>query len=103
MTNINKSYAKEFKQEAIKLALSSESITATARGLGIPEATLHTWVRKAKNSSQQNITIAEGIINNATVANIVDENRELKKRIARLEQEKSILKKAATYFATELG
>ena len=41
--NVNKIYPKEFKQEAIKLALESPSITGTAKSLGIPEVTLHTW------------------------------------------------------------
>ena len=36
--NINKIYPKEFKQEAIKMALESPSITGTAKCLGIPEA-----------------------------------------------------------------
>lgn len=98
----NKIYPKEFKQEAIKLALESPSITGTAKSLGIPEATLHTWVRKAKNSGEQIITKADGTINHVNVTNILDENKELRKRLARLEQEKAILKKAATYFAAEL-
>jgi len=34
---------------------------------------------------------------------LIEENQQLKKRLARLEQEKAILKKAATYFAKELG
>jgi transposase-like protein len=33
---------------------------------------------------------------------VLDENKELKRKVARLEQEKAILKKAATYFAAEL-
>jgi len=100
--NNNKIYPKEFKKEAIKLALESPSITGTAKSLGIPEATLHTWVRKAKNSGEQIITKADGTINHVNVTHVLDENKELRKRLARLEQEKAILKKAATYFAAEL-
>ena len=33
---------------------------------------------------------------------LIEENQQLKKRLARLEQEKALLKKAATYFAKEL-
>ncbi|MGI9214828.1 MAG: transposase [Gammaproteobacteria bacterium] len=100
--NVNKIYPKEFKQEAIKLALESPSITGTAKSLGIPEATLHTWVRNAKNSGEQLITKSDDTIKHVIVNNILDENRELRKRLARLEQEKAIIKKAATYFAGEL-
>ena len=103
MARTNKSYTNEFKESAIKLAMSSVSITRTAKDLGIPEATLHTWVYKAKKSGQRAIPAADGVINNVNITAVISENLELKKRVARLEQEKSILKKAATYFATELG
>ncbi len=94
--NTNKTYPKKFKQEAIKLALESMSITGTTKSLGIPEATLHTsWVRNAKNSGEQLITKPDGTINHVNVTHILDENRKLRKRLARLEQEKAILKKAA--------
>lgn len=43
-----RSYTKEFKQEAIKLALQSPSVDNTAKELGIPGATLHVWVSKVK-------------------------------------------------------
>jgi len=35
-------------------------------------------------------------VNHVNIAEVIDENKELKKRIARLEQEKALLKKAAT-------
>ena len=103
MINKNKRYTTEFVESAVKLALSSVSICGTAKDLGIPESTLHTWVRKDKKTGQVAITTHNGVINNVNVADVLDENFELKKRVARLEQEKAILKKAATYFATELG
>ena len=102
MSNYKRSYTDEFKQEAIKLALDSLSITSTAKSIGVPEATLHTWVRKAKDSGEHKIMMSDGTVNSVNVSSILDENKQLKKKLARLEQEKAILKKAAQYFAQEL-
>lgn len=102
MVKPNRSYTNEFIKEAMKLALDSPSITATAKNLGIPTGTLHTWIRNAKKAGQQPIISKNNVVNNVNVAEILDENKDLKKKVARLEQEKAILKKAATYFAAEL-
>ena len=102
MTRRFRNYTKEFKQEAIKLALNSVSVSGAAKDLGIPEATLHTWVLNAKRSGKCPSTL-EGNASDVNVTDILEENKKLRKRLARLEQEKSILKKAATYFAKELG
>lgn len=99
----HKSYTNEFKEGAIKLALNTGSVAQTAKELGIPEGTLHTWLHRAKQSGVVAIPAPSGVINNVNVTQIINENTELKKRISRLEQEKAILKKAATYFATELA
>ena len=37
-------YTKEFRQEAVKLALQKPNITEAAKDLGIPAATLHSWI-----------------------------------------------------------
>ena len=100
MTRRFRSYTDEFKQEAVKLAVNSVSISATAKELGVPDATLHTWVKKAKRSGTC-IMLSKGTATN--VNDLLEENKKLHKRLARLEQEKAILKKAATYFAKELG
>ena len=100
MGNSTKRYPKDFKNEAVKLALNSPSVNGTAKELGIPEATLNTWVKKAKHYGEDVKPPAMEPIN---VGELISENRELKKQLARLEQEKAILKKAATYFAKELG
>jgi transposase-like protein len=39
-------YPAEYKAEAVKLALSSESVSGVAKSLGMPEATLYVWVLK---------------------------------------------------------
>ncbi len=51
-----KKYTAEFKQEAVKLALKSPSISKTAKELGIPMASLHTWVNKLKNIKSQSVS-----------------------------------------------
>jgi transposase len=94
-------YTAEFKREAIKLALRSDSVTATAKELGMPDATLHTWVQKAKKQGDKNYVLPNGETGSVNVGDILTENRELRKRLTRAEQEKDILKKAATYFAKE--
>ncbi len=94
-----RNYTPEFRQEAIKLALNSSSVVSAAKDLGILAATLYSWIENAKkrgevvsNSSSEPIKISE----------IIKENQELKNRLARFEQEKTILKKAAAYFASVL-
>lgn len=52
----NKTYTNAFKRGAIKLNLESSNIIGAAKSLAIPEATLHTWARNARNSREQIIT-----------------------------------------------
>ena len=50
---MNQSYDKVFRQEAIRLALTSEkSISQTARDLGIKEGTLYNWVSQTTASNK---------------------------------------------------
>lgn len=88
-------YTKEFKQEAVNLALKSPSITHTAKELGIPIPTLHAWIQQLKGKS---IGAGEKSSITDTTA-LLEENRRLHKENSILREEKEILKKAATYFA----
>jgi transposase len=91
-----RNYTNEFKQEAINLALKSACVSTTAEELGIPAATLHTWIHTLKK--QGNITSLDK--NNAKdMATLIEENRRLHKELAIAKEEREILKKAAAYFA----
>ncbi len=86
-------YDKSFKDEAVRLALtSSQPIAQTARELGIKEGSLYHWVSQAKTTS------TEGMIGNL---NVNEELNRLRKEVARLKEEREILKKFATFCVKE--
>lgn len=87
------SYPSEFKESAVKLAIeSSHPISQTAKELGINVNTLHTWIGKYSKPK-------EGMMR--TTDHHFDEIKQLKKELARVTQERDLLKKAAAYFAKE--
>lgn len=88
----SKRHNQDFKQKAIKLALtSSQPIAITAKELGINHATLYSWVKKNKTKYIEKHG-QEGI-------DVHEELARLRKENARLKEEREILKKAATFFA----
>ena len=98
MARQHRKYTKEFKQEAVNLALKSPSITKTAKELGIPIGTLHTWVEQLKGKTKSN-AVPVDMNSSADIAALLEENRRLHKENVVLKEEKEILKKAAAYFA----
>ena len=77
------------------MALDSEqSINKTATDLGISNSALHGWIKKffPKGTS----------VNSKTTDNFELENKQLKKELSRVKQERDILKKATAYFAVEV-
>lgn len=91
-----KRYDKEFREEAVRLALTSTQTTLEiAKDLGISESTLYNWISKARHKSHGNLQ------ENKPEINLVDELNRLRKENARLKEEREILKKAATFFANE--
>lgn len=104
-----RNYNVEFKKSAIQLALRSPSIKVAAKELGIPSATLTTWVYQFRDGAIAgespvpetdtiDPTTAKQLKDN--LAKLLEENKPLNKKIATLEEERLILKKAA-YFAKE--
>ncbi len=94
-TKKSNNYTSEFKESAVKLAIESDQpISTTARELGVNVNTLYTWIGKYSAPKQQP---AE-----RTDEHIYDENKRLKKELARVTQERDLLKKATAYFAKEI-
>jgi transposase len=91
----NKTYSAEFKEATVKQANESElPVSETARNLGINVNTLFTWIQKYSQP-------VEKYSIKCTEAPLYEEVKRLKKEVARLTQERDILKKAAAYFASE--
>ena len=87
-------YTSEFKESTVKLALESDQpITQTARDLGVKPNTKHTWIKKYSKP----ITPVE-----RTDEHIYNEVKRLKKELAKVTQERDLLKKATAYFAKEI-
>lgn len=96
--SMNASYKKEFRAEAVRLAITGDkSISQTAKDLGVNETTLYNWVAKARESKVPHQDGDE--IRSA--ADVIDELKQLRKENARLREEREILKKAAVFFAKE--
>ncbi|OAP24335.1 Transposase [Amycolatopsis sp. M39] len=88
-------YPEEFRRDAVALARSaSRPLAQVARELGVNHETLRTWVRAADRA--ESAAAAGGDAAER-------ELRALRKRVAELEKEKEILRKAAAYFAQEMG
>lgn len=91
--NKPKTYPAEFKESAVKLATESKNpIAQTARELGVNANTLYTWIDKYSKPKEQVMRSDE---------HIYDEVKRLKKELARVTEERDLLKKAAAYFAKD--
>jgi transposase len=91
-------FSTEFKREAVQLLEQGDKDAAQlARELGVRRNQLYKW--KAEIDSHGAAAFPGG----GRRQRQNDETAQLKKEVARLEEENDILKKAARYFARELG
>ena len=92
-------YPEQFRRDAVELVRSSgRSLREVGQELGVNHETLRNWVNAAKQVEAGQCDDAEQIS-----AGEREELRRLRKKVAELELEKEILRKAAQYFAKEMG
>ncbi len=93
-----KKFSREFKIEALRqVEQSGKPLAQVARDLGLSANLLHGWKRQFSES----VNSAEVFPGNGVSSPEAEENRRLRRRLAEVEQERDILKKAAAYFAQE--
>jgi transposase len=86
-------YTLEFKQEAVRLVKSGQSVAAVARSLDIVEQTLFNW-GKADREGQ-----LKGAATRKAVSPEQMEISRLRAELARVKMERDILGKATAFFA----
>ena len=87
-------YTLEFKLEAVRIVKGGQTVSVTAKVLGIPSQTLDNWVRLSN----------KGQLKGAGDKPVSAEQMELARlraQLARITMERDILKKATAYFARE--
>ena len=90
MKRIQKQYTDEFRNTLVELYNSGKSLADLNREYGISKSTVTVWINKSKPiivDNGKNITTAEYQL--------------MLKKIAKLEEENEILKKATAIFARE--
>jgi len=88
-------YSDDFKRDAVRLITEERyKFKAAARAVGVSEKSLRDWHKKLAPPPQ-----ACG--DDASLDELREENKRLRKQLKRAEVEREILKKATAYFAKE--
>ena len=86
-------YTLEFKQEAVRLVESGQTMASAARSLGVVEQTLGNWI-KLHRAGQ-----LKGVVGKSAVTAEQMEISRLRAELARVTMERDILGKATAFFA----
>ena len=96
MKETRRRYTGEFKEEAVRLlARSGKPLAHVARQLGVHENLLRKWKAAVGRESGDGPGAASGHFT------LVEENRRLRAALARVQEERDILKKVTVFFAKE--
>ncbi len=96
MANASPKYTAEFKAKAVELYRSAgpdATYASVARGLGCDPGSLSHWVKLASNEGPGDPE--------TNPFQMQEENRRLKRELARLKEENEILLKASAFFASK--
>jgi transposase len=96
--NKRKKYTSDFKREAVRLMEKSEKPSAeVARQLGVRRNQLYKWKEQLEKRG------AKAFPGAGRQRGKVDEVIRLRQELEKVKEERDILKKAAAYFARDLG
>ena len=95
MAEQRRKYPREFKLEAVRRVIKGEPAAEVARALGVHATMLYGWVRQFK------VEAAEAFRGNGNLTSQDEELRKLRRELARVTEERDILKKATAFFAKE--
>src|SRR5579875_3066278 len=88
MAKVQKTYTREFKEEAVRLVQTSgKPIAQLARELGISDSAIHGWRKELTEHGK------EALPGKGHQTELEEENRRLKRELERVQQERDILKK----------
>ena len=87
----NARFSEDFKRDAVhQITVRGYPVKEVSQRLGVSTHSLYSWVKKYSKSSDADSTDDH-----------VAENRRLKRELARVTEERDILKKATVYFAKD--
>jgi len=96
MARARRKHSSEFKREAVRLTLEpGRTVREVAANLGVDRSLLQRW------RSQMDAHGASAFPGNGRAKTSDQEMLQLRKELARTQQERDILKKALAYFAKE--
>jgi transposase len=91
-----KNFTKDFKDNAVRLMVDGkERISDLSERLGVSAGVLGRWKREAASAGDDRFP------GKGHQTALEEENSRLRKELAKLQEERAILKKAVTFFARE--